>query len=150
MSALTREPEWLDRAMVEAIHDLQLNQHGGLRGIRDVGALESALGRPRHKWVYGAADDLSDCAAAYGFGIAKNHPFADGNKRTAFQAMYTFLGVNGIELIAPEADAVTIMIALATDEVDEAGLATWLRDNTKSTGSSRGRVREGRKVRKAS
>lgn len=125
-----REPRWLDRQMVEAIHDLQLERYGGLRGIRDAGALESALGRPMHKWYYGAADDLAACAAAYAFGIAKNHPFADGNKRTAFVAMGVFLESNGTTLVAAEPDAVLIMLGLATDKLDEEGLAAWLRENT--------------------
>jgi death-on-curing protein len=126
-----REPQWLDRQMVEAIHDLQLEQHGGRRGVRDIGALESAIGRPRHRWHYETKTDLASCAAAYGLGLANNHPFVDGNKRTAFQAMFVFLAHNGIEVTAPEPDVVLIMVDLATDKVNEDRLAEWLRANTK-------------------
>lgn len=129
--ALRKEPRWLAREYVRAIHEMQLAQHGGLPGIRDVGPLESALGRPRHQWHYKAAEDLADFAAAYGFAIAKNHAFADGNKRTAFQAMFVFLSWNGVDLVASEVDAVTTMVALADGSLSEARLADWLRANTK-------------------
>ena len=99
-------------------------------GLRDAGLFESALARPRHRWEYGEAKDLYDCAASYGFGIAKNHAFNDGNKRTAFQSMYTFLGLNGYELEATEVDAVEVMVAVADGSLSERRLATWLRDNT--------------------
>ena len=125
------EPEWLTRKHVEAIHGLQLEQHGGLPGIRDVGALESALGRPQHRWHYKAAEDLAACAAAYGFAIAKNHAFSDGNKRTAFQAMFVFLAMNAFDLTAPEPAAVTTMLAVADGTMSEPALADWLRENSK-------------------
>ena len=125
-----REPRWLARKYVEAIHDTLLEQHGGLQGLRDVGALESALGRPMHRWHDGEAKDLADCAASYGFGIAKNHPFADGNKRTAFVAMATFYSWNGCELLADEAETVHIMVGVAEGSVSEKALARWLRKNT--------------------
>src|ERR1019366_3667292 len=102
----------------------------GLPGVRDAGALESALGRPRHRWHYGEAKDLADCAASYGFGLAKNHPFADGNKRTAFVAMATFYELNGCTLTATEEDVVHTMIGVADGSISEKQLATWLRDNT--------------------
>jgi death-on-curing protein len=126
-----REPRWLTRAQVEGIHAVQLEQHGGLPGIRDEGALESALGRAQNQWHYGAAEDLAACAAAYGFAIAKNHAFSDGNKRTALVTMGTFLLRNGSELAAPETEAVTTMLAVASGEMSEAALAEWLRTNTK-------------------
>jgi death-on-curing protein len=119
--------------MVEGIHAMQLSMHGGLPATRDVGALESALGRPRHKWHYGKPD-LADCAAAYGFGIAKNHAFNDGNKRTALVSMATFLEDNGVAFVPPEADAVLTMLAVAAGEMDEKALAEWLRANTKLRG----------------
>jgi len=100
-----------------------------MSGIRDAGLLESALSRPRFRWAYGQARDLADCGAAYGFGIAKNHPFNDGNKRTAFQTMYTFLAVNGVELGAPEVEAVSTMLGVADGSIGEAALANWLRAN---------------------
>jgi death-on-curing protein len=115
--------------MVDAIHDMQISMHNGLPGTRDAGALESALSRPAHKWRYGKPD-LADCAAAYGFGILKNHAYNDANKRTALVALATFLEDNGVSFIASEADAVLTMIAVAAGEMDEKGLAEWLRANT--------------------
>lgn len=126
-----REPNWLTREVVEAIHEVQLAQHGGLAGIRDAGALESALGRPKHQWHYNAVDDLAGCAAAYGFGIAKNHAFSDGNKRTALVAMGVFLEINGLTFAPPEPEAVTTMLGVATGEINAEALAAWLRGNTK-------------------
>ncbi|HEY4659128.1 MAG TPA: type II toxin-antitoxin system death-on-curing family toxin [Gemmatimonadaceae bacterium] len=125
-----REPRWLTREQVEAIHGLQLEQHGGLPGVRDVGALESALGRPQNRWHYGAADDAAACAAAYGFALAKSHAFSDGNKRTAFVAMATFFERNGFTLSAPEPEAVITMLAVADGTMTEDALARWLRDNS--------------------
>jgi death-on-curing protein len=122
------EPEWLTGYMVVAIHDEQLAIHGGSSGLRDAGLLESAIGRPRNKWAYESAE-LAELAAAYGYGIARNHPFVDGNKRTALLAIFTFLGINGIEFIVPEAEAVAMMLSLAAGEVSEESLAHWTRDN---------------------
>ena len=126
-----REPTWLSRAQVEAIHAIQLEQHGGLAGTRDVGALEAAIGRARNRWHYGAASDLSACAAAFGFAIATSHPFSDGNKRTAFQSMFVFLALNNVDLVAAEPEAVLTMLAVATGEMGEDELAEWLRENTR-------------------
>jgi death-on-curing protein len=114
--------------IVLAIHDEQLAIHGGSAGLRDAALLESALGRPRNKWAYENAE-LPELAAAYGYGIARNHAFVDGNKRTALLAIYTFLGVNGIDFIVPEADAAAMILALAAGEVSEESLARWIRDN---------------------
>jgi death on curing protein len=122
------EPEWLSIEMVLAIHDEQLAVHGGSTGLRDRALLESALDRPRNKWAYEQAK-LAELAAAYGFGIARNHPFIDGNKRTALLALYTFLGVNEIDFVVPEADAATMILSLAAGEVSEESLARWIRDN---------------------
>lgn len=122
------EPLWLTRDIIVAIHDEQLAIHGGASGLRDEGMLASALDRPRNKWLYEQAE-LAELAAAYGFGMARNHPFVDGNKRTSLLALYTFLGVNGVDFIVPEAEAATIIIALAAGEVDEDGLTRWIRDN---------------------
>jgi death-on-curing protein len=122
------EPEWLDLPIIVAIHDEQLAVHGGAGGIRDVALLESALDRPRNKWVYESAE-LPELAAAYGFGLAKNHPFVDGNKRTSLLAIYTFLGVNGVDFVVPEAEAAAMIFALAAGEVSEESLARWIRDN---------------------
>ncbi|HEY6025826.1 MAG TPA: type II toxin-antitoxin system death-on-curing family toxin [Pseudolabrys sp.] len=122
------EPDWLTVEMIVAIHDEQLAIHGGLAGIRDAALLESALDRPRNKRAYESAE-LPELAAAYGYGLAKNHPFVDGNKRTSLLAIYTFLGVNGVDFIVAEADAAAMIFALAAGEVSEDSLARWIRDN---------------------
>ena len=122
------EPIWLSVELVIAFHDEQLREFGGLEGLRDRGMLESAVGRPINKWAYGETD-LARLAAAYGYGIARNHPFADGNKRASLLAIVTFLGLNGIDFVADEAEAVVIIRDLAAGETDEDGLARWIRDN---------------------
>lgn len=114
--------------IVLAIHDEQLTVHGGSAGLRDVALLEFALNRPLNKWNYEQAE-LPELAAALGYGIARNHPFIDGNKRTALLAIYTFLGVNGVDFIVPEADAAAMILSLAAGEVSEESLARWIRDN---------------------
>ncbi len=121
------EPVWLDRTIVAYIHEDQIRQHGGLFGVRDEGLLESALARPRQRWTYEPESDLAALAAAYAFGIAKNHPFLDANKRVAFMAAYTFLRVNGLHLVAPEPEAVQMMLDVAAGELGEPELAAWLR-----------------------
>jgi death-on-curing protein len=122
------EPVWLTLELVQAIHESQLRKFGGPPGVRDIGALESALGRARNRRAY-ENGDLPTLAAAYGFGIARNHPFVDGNKRAALLSIVTFLGLNGIDFVADEAEAVVIIRDLAAGEVDEAGLARWIADN---------------------
>jgi death-on-curing protein len=122
------EPNWLSDEVVIAIHDEQLAVHGGGAGLRDAGMLASALERPLDKWSDEKAG-LPEFAAAYAFGLAKNHPFIDGNKRTALLALYTFLFINGVDFIAPEAEAAAAILALAAGEVDEGGLTRWIRDN---------------------
>ncbi len=120
------EPTWLTRAVVEALHADQILEHGGRLGIRDQGLLESALTRPQQKWHYGPDTDVATLAAAYAFGIAKNHPFVDGNKRAALVCAYTFLAINGFELEAPEPEAVNIIIGIADGSVPEGDLASWI------------------------
>ena len=120
--------EWLTISMIVSIHDEQLVVHGGPGGIRDMGALESAIDRPRNKWAYEQAE-LPELAAAYAYGIAKNHPFVDGNKRTSLLALYTFLGVNGVDFVVSEADAAAMILSLAAGEVGEEGLTRWIKDN---------------------
>ena len=122
------EPIWLTTDLVITIHDEQLGEFGGAAGLRDAGALESAVARPVNRYHYGDAD-LAMLAAAYGFGLSRNHAFVDGNKRVVFLAIVTFLGLNGIDFIVPEPDAVVMMLALANGEIDEEGLARWIRDN---------------------
>ena len=122
------EPFWLTRQIIVAIHDEQLAIHGGAGGLRDESMLESALDRPRNRWAYEQAE-LAELAAAYAFGIARNHPFVDGNKRTSLLALYTFLGLNDIDFVVAEADAAAMILALAAGEVSEDGLTRWIRDN---------------------
>ena len=117
----------MSRLVVEAIHFDQLREHGGLAGLRDEGALEAALARPRHKWAYRHKADIAALAAAYGFGLARGHPFHDGNKRAAFVTMVVFLELNGHQFGAPEEDVVRTMTALAAGTLSEAALARWLR-----------------------
>lgn len=123
------EPLWLSRAAVEIIHAEELAEHGGSAGLRDAGLLEGALARPQNRFAYGEGD-VPAFAAGYAFGLARNHPFVDGNKRTAFLAAYTFLGLNGFRLAAPEAEAVVMTLDLAAGTVDEQGYAAWLRDSS--------------------
>lgn len=120
------EPVWMSRAVLDATHDAQLREHGGSGGIRDEGLLDSAMYRPRNKHVYGE-QDLSVLAAAYAFGIARNHGFVDGNKRTAFVAAAVFLAVNGLDLAVPEPEVVDVMNRLASGKLTEAALAAWVR-----------------------
>lgn len=130
--SIDREIVWLTGELVKTFHALQLRQFGGPPGLRDEGALESALGRPVNRIAYaedGARIDLAELAAAYAFGIAKNHPFIDGNKRAALLALITFLGLNDIDFIADEAEAVVMIRGLAAGEIDESGLTRWIRDN---------------------
>lgn len=125
----SKEPRWLSRAIIEAIHTDQIRQHGGSFGIRDGALLESALGRPRNRWHYEPGVDMNKLGAAYGYGIAKNHPFIDGNKRAAFQAMYAFMGLNGWRIRASEDEVVSTMEGVAAGGIDETGLADWLREH---------------------
>lgn len=118
---------WLDRAVLFAAHDEQLAEHGGATGLRDKGLFDSALGRPLNLAAY-ESPDVCALAASYAVGLAKNHPFIDGNKRTALIAMELFLWLNGAELIASDAECVLVMLAVATSEWDEATLAAWLRE----------------------
>src|SRR5580704_18183237 len=122
------EPEWLDIDIVLDFHAEQLSLFGGADGIRDLGLLESALARPINKFAYGETD-LSALAAAYGFGIARNHPFVDGNKRAAFGSIIVFLGLNDIDFLVPPESAAAMILSLAAGEVNEEGLTRWIRDN---------------------
>ncbi len=117
---------WIDEAVIDAVHDAQLAEHGGLSGIRDAGMLASALARPRNLAAY-EEPDVSRCAAAYGFGLARNHPFVDGNKRTAFVAVELFLELNGFTLHASDADSVMTMLGVAEGSIDERRFAAWFR-----------------------
>jgi death-on-curing protein len=122
------EPVWLDVEILIDLHAEQLALFGGPDGIRDQGMLESALGRPINKFACGETD-LAALAAAYGFGIARNHPFVDGNKRAAFGAIIVFLGLNDIDFLVPPESATVMILSLAAGEVNEEGLTRWIRDN---------------------
>ncbi len=122
------EPIWLLTKAVIDIHTEQLVRFGGPDGVRDMGLLESALARPINRHAYGETD-LAALAASYAFGIARNHPFIDGNKRVALLAMVTFLGLNGVALAVSNAEIAAAILALAAGEVDEDGLTRWIRDN---------------------
>jgi death-on-curing protein len=121
------EPRWLSRRLIDAMHADQIRQHGGGPGIRDPNLLASALQRPLDKWHYGGERDLFALAAAYGYGLVKNHGYIDGNKRIGFVAMYVFLGANGVELSAPEPEAVLVTLGVADGSIGEAELSGWLR-----------------------
>jgi death-on-curing protein len=123
-----REPIRLDIDEVIDMHAAQLAMFGGPEGIRDRGLLESAISRPLNQWHYGQTD-IAALAAAYAFGLARNHAFVDGNKRIAFHAMMVFLRGNGIEFSPDPAHATAIILALAAGEVNEEGLTRWIRDN---------------------
>jgi death-on-curing protein len=126
------EPAWLTRIVVDAIHNDQLREHGGLAGIRDENVLESALARPQQKWHYETNADIPMLAAAYAFGLVRNRPYRDGRKRIGFLAMVTFLGMNGYELEATDAEVVAEIVALANGIVSEDTLMGWIhRKSTK-------------------
>jgi death-on-curing protein len=125
-----KEPLWLQRSWVDALHFRQLQRFGGQYGIRDEGAIESALARPRHKWSYGNEREIPALAAAYGFGLTQNHGYVDGNKRVGFVAMAVFLELNGWRLEASEEDVVRIMLAVASGSLGEDALAVWVQEHS--------------------
>ena len=130
MGKRPHEPQWLSRVVVDAIQHDQVREHGGLPGIRDDHALESELAQPQQKWHYAEGTDVASLAAAYGFGLVKNHPYRDGNKRVGLLAIATFLGMNGYDLNATDAEVVTHMLALADRRVSEEELADWIRTHS--------------------
>jgi death on curing protein len=119
---------WIASGVLYAVHEEQLAEHGGLAGLRDANALESALARPAQLAHYGAPD-MAELAAAYGYGIARNHPFSDGNKRTAFVAVELFLALNGYALMATDADCILTMLGVAAGDMEEAAFAQWIRSH---------------------
>jgi death-on-curing protein len=121
---------WLAADVLLAVHEEQLAEHGGAAGVRDLGLFESALARPQNQAASGNPD-AADLAASYGVGLAKNHPFIDGNKRTAFVAVELFLALNGHDLVADDADCVLTMLAVAAGSLDEPGFAAWLRTHSR-------------------
>ena len=121
---------WVDADVVLAIHEEQLAEHGGAEGVRDMGLMESALARPQNLMAY-RSPDLADLAAAYAAGIARNHPFVDGNKRSAWVVAETFVELNGVEIAADDAGAYERMLSLAEGRIDESVFATWMRPQLK-------------------
>jgi death on curing protein len=124
------EPRWLSRVVVDAIHTEQIREHGGLSEVRDETALESALARPQQKWHYAQKVDVPSLAAVYGVGLVKNRPYRDGNKRIGFLSIVTFLGINGHDLDATDAEVISEMLALADGRVSEDELAEWIRQHS--------------------
>jgi death on curing protein len=127
---------WVERRALELLHGESLAEHGGATGLRDEGLLESALARPLNLAAYGKPD-LYELAASYGVGLAKNHPFVDGNKRAAFLAVGLFLALNGHRLTATQADATLTMLAVAAGQMDDMALAQWLRVHTEQRPTKR-------------
>jgi death-on-curing protein len=125
-----QEPVWIEPEDALAIHDRQLAEHGGGAGVRDGGAFESTLARPINKWSYGE-DDLASLAAAYAFGVARNHAFVDGNKRTAWVLARLFLSLNAVRLGFTTSEAIEVMVALAAGELSEDEMAYWFRQHVR-------------------
>lgn len=122
------DPVWLREDLIRSVHRRQLAEHGGAEGVRDDGLLESALARPRNQWIYGdPPPDLAALAATYAAGLVQNHPFVDGNKRTAYVACRTFLLLNGEDLDAPREEKLQVFLDLAAGHVSEDDLAAWVR-----------------------
>ncbi len=120
---------WLSRQLILAVHDEQLAEHGGAIGVRDEGLLDSALARPLNRAGYGEPD-IAELGALYGIAIARNHPFVDGNKRTAYVALESFLLLNGCRFPVSDAEAVVATLAMASGEIDDAEFIDWVRTNT--------------------
>lgn len=127
-----KEPVWVLPEVVLAIHRMLLSEHGGAPGVRDKALLNSALARPKQRFAYDSAASLFEFAASYSFGLAKNHPFIDGNKRIALTVAAVFLELNGFSLDAPESEAVVMYELLAAGEIDEVALARWFEDSSVS------------------
>ena len=125
---------WIDPAVILAVHEEQLAEHGGAAGVLDAGLLESALARPRNLALCGEPS-VCGLAAAYAFGLARHHPFIDGNKRSALVATELFLVLNGWQLVASDSDCVLVMLSLAAGEIDEPTFADWLRDRVRARSS---------------
>jgi death-on-curing protein len=129
-----KEPRWIDRLVVEAVHFDLIRTFGGMPGLRDEPGLESALARPRQRFAYEPSSDLATLAAAYGYGLVRDHPFNDGNKRIGFVSMGVFLGLNGQEIDTPETEVVAVMLNLAAGELTEERLADWIRPRLTNVG----------------
>lgn len=130
---MSATPVWIDPRAVLFLHDESLAMFGGARGLRDAGLLESALARPVNQHLYKPGSGIPELAAAYAFGLAKNRPFVDGNKRTAFLALGLFLALNGWQLETTQIDAIETMLSLAKGSLDESALANWIGGRIKRT-----------------
>lgn len=128
---MSSEPRWITKKALLLLHEESLAEFGGARGLRDEGLLESALARPLNVHAYNDAATRAELAASYGYGIAKNHAFVDGNKRAAFLCIGVFLAINGYRLTAPPLDAIETMLALAAGTLTESDLALWIAQNSK-------------------
>ncbi len=128
---MSSEPRWISKKALLLLHEESLSEFGGARGLRDEGLLESALARPRNTHAYNPAATLAELAAAYCYGIAKNHAFVDGNKRAAFLSAGLFLAINGYRLAASQVDAIETMLGVAAGRVSEPELAVWIARNSK-------------------
>lgn len=126
--------------MLDAMHEALLREHGGAPGVRDSGLLDSALARPRHKFIYAKAASLATLAASYLYGLAKNHGFVDGNKRVALMAAYAFLGLNGRDLDAGEPEVADVVDGVAAGRITERALASWLRARMRPLGRKASRA----------
>ena len=124
-----KRPRWIDRLALLLLHEETLAEHGGLTGLRDEGALDAALARPQHVHAYEAKADLARLAAAYCFGLVRDHPFNDGNKRAGFLALGLFLSLNGYQLRVDQAEAAETVLRLAAGQLSEKNLAEWIRKN---------------------
>jgi death-on-curing protein len=129
-----KEPRWIDRRALLYLHEASLSAFGGAPGIRDEGLLDSALSSPKNRFLYKPDCDLAELAASYGFGLAKNHLFVDGNKRGAFHSVGLFLLINGLELTASPLDAFQAIIGLAANDLSEEEFAAWVRKNSQPLG----------------
>jgi len=129
-----RQPKWIDKRAFLLLHSECIATFGGATGLHDEGLLDSALGRAANRWRHDKSVDLADLAAAYALGLAKNHAFVDGNKRTAFLAVGVFLAINGKRLRADQVDAIRVMLSLAAGTLHEAALAAWIRGHIASSG----------------
>jgi death-on-curing protein len=125
------EPRWIDKQALLLLHAASLTAFGGSGGIRDEALLDSALARARNRFLYEPKADMAELAACYGFGVARNHPFVDGNKRAALHSIGVFLAINNCELIAPQPETIQAIMRLASNELSEVELATWIRLNSK-------------------
>ncbi len=128
---MTQQFFWIDPKALRMLHEESLAEHGGGRGIRDEGLFESAFMRPQNLALYNDKADISDLAASYAYGLAKNHPFVDGNKRAAFLSVGMFLGINGYRLTATTVDSIQAVLGLASGEISEEAFAAWIRTNIK-------------------